>query len=323
MLSTEHEYENNIARVKAETANESSKWEKSQRFHPVFDATIGPPAVTLKTRHTSILLNITVPWEVQQSKYLKESVNKMHFRITVSQKDSEITIIQVTTSSTWNISNLTPWSQYCLGVLMNFPDIKKTSLPSSEQCVLLKGMESKGIITGSLVAAIVAFVLVCLLGIYVALSRYVLNPKMNLPSNLTLQGLHSKGIIHIEDEHIFISSELENTELAKYILETKESYQESPLCNRYISMESCRKYYVNCMQNELHHSFDKTFQLRNPSYTRNAFETRSVQSHIFQKAPTKCRYSNLKENLTYVYPPKSSEQPNINPEYINQDAAAS
>uniref|UniRef100_A0A803JZ85 Fibronectin type-III domain-containing protein n=1 Tax=Xenopus tropicalis TaxID=8364 RepID=A0A803JZ85_XENTR len=139
MLSTEHEYENNIARVKAETANESSKWEKSQRFHPVFDATIGPPAVTLKTRHTSILLNITVPWEVQQSKYLKESVNKMHFRITVSQKDSEITIIQVTTSSTWNISNLTPWSQYCLGVLMNFPDIKKTSLPSSEQCVLLKG----------------------------------------------------------------------------------------------------------------------------------------------------------------------------------------
>eukprot|EP00079_Xenopus_tropicalis_P036014 XP_017949785.1 PREDICTED: interleukin-20 receptor subunit alpha isoform X3 [Xenopus tropicalis] len=138
MLSTEHEYENNIARVKAETANESSKWEKSQRFHPVFDATIGPPAVTLKTHHTSILLNITVPWEVQQSKYLKESVNKMHFRITVSQKDSEITIIQVTTSSTWNISNLTPWSQYCLGVLMNFPDIKKTSLPSSEQCVLLK-----------------------------------------------------------------------------------------------------------------------------------------------------------------------------------------
>ncbi|XP_041420033.1 interferon alpha/beta receptor 1-like [Xenopus laevis] len=328
MSSTEHEYENNIARVKAKTANESSKWEKSQRFHPVFDATIGPPAVTLKTHHTSILLNITIPWEVQQSKYLIDSVNKNHFIITVSHKDLEMPIIEITTNNIWNISNLTPWSQYCLSVLMNFPEIKKTSLSSSEQCVILKGVEAKGLITGSLVAAIVAFIVACFLGIYVALNRYVLNPKTRLPSNLILQGLNSNEIIHIGDKHIFMSSEYENTELDKYTLETKESDQESPLCKRYISMEPCRNYYVNCMQSELHHSSDKAFQLRNPSYISNATERYSVKSHMFQylnsfqKTPKICRYSNLKENTTenvnYVI---SSEQKNISTAYIIQDKA--
>ncbi|XP_075450926.1 interleukin-22 receptor subunit alpha-2 isoform X2 [Ascaphus truei] len=295
MSRPENKFEFNFARVKAVTANDSSKWKNTPRFHPFLDTNIGPPAVVLTPTLNSISVNITVPVMIRQSKYtMGKKKKKVHFIITVSSL-SELSRTYDTTENIRNISNLTPGSSYCISVAIEFWYMKKTSSPSPEQCVTLEGTIAKEIYLGSVAAALGVFIVVCILAIYLILDKYVFHPKMQLPSNLILHGLELKAIVHREEARVFFPSTFESMELTKYVLEAKENSNEKSQNKRYISTEPWKKEYVNCRQREIDPGVlcDTTVELRNLTYVTNASENNVTVDDTNDGISAQCMYQHM------------------------------
>ncbi|CAH2250465.1 Hypothetical predicted protein [Pelobates cultripes] len=178
----------------------------------------------------------------------------------------------------------------------------------------------KEILVGSVAFVIVTVFAISMLGVYLALYKYVLHPKTHLPSNLILQAFNSKTSMHRGDETIIIPSTFESMVLTRHILEAKEGSPQSLQYKRYVSNEPVRNEYVNCELKKDDHLLDrqdKNVELKNPTYA-----TKTMKCSLTQQYPYVCISSQHPcKNICFSETREIFDFSNISkkPSYINTE----
>ncbi|XP_069829838.1 uncharacterized protein [Dendropsophus ebraccatus] len=288
VLKKEHVDEKIFARVRAKTNNATSSWKKSKEFQTLRETTISAPAVTLTPLLNTIFVDITAPLLLYNIKYADTNYwKKMSFFIKLSSS-SKLIKTEYTEEKTWNITNLVP-GNYCINVNMKFGEITSSSSPN--ECVEIKGIVSKEVITGSILAVVASLVTVVILTLYLALHRNVFYPKPPLPSNLILPNKKTKPSDYKSVVTFMAPSESEGGEPSKYILASDKNIEELPQNKRYVSTNTPRKDYVNCRQKDIDQNIlqDKMVELRNSTYGSKIFSEKPPNVLITSQA----RYTQL------------------------------
>ncbi|XP_025964338.1 interleukin-10 receptor subunit beta isoform X1 [Dromaius novaehollandiae] len=129
-------YGDYILRVRAESENKQSDW-VIVRFKPMDDTIIGPPDVKVKSESGSLHVDFIGPIvEHEPDKWsLKQYYGSWNYRILYWKKGSNKEVIHIDTKHNSEIlSQLEPWTMYCIQVQAVIPEWNKTGELSQELC---------------------------------------------------------------------------------------------------------------------------------------------------------------------------------------------
>ncbi|XP_071610281.1 interleukin-10 receptor subunit beta isoform X2 [Heliangelus exortis] len=179
--------------VRAESGNEHSDWVKI-RFKPMDDTVIGPPNVKVKSVSGSLHVDFIGPFaENEEDKWpLQKYYGLWNYRILYWKKGSKTEV--ASTDSIYNseiLSQLEPWTVYCVQVQAVIPESNKRGELSEELCeqTTHNGVTPVWIIVtvliGSMLVAVIS-VPVCFFSfLYLyRLTRHVCCPSYIFPEHL-------------------------------------------------------------------------------------------------------------------------------------------
>ncbi|XP_068089485.1 uncharacterized protein [Hyperolius riggenbachi] len=293
-LMERHVEEPMWGRVRVRQGNTTSTWKETKYFTPIQDTNITSPKVSLYPFWDSILVKITAPQLLYVTEHPEKAKECISFSITTSTL-SKVLRTEDTEHNVWTVTNLT-LGQYCISVEMKFNDI--TSDPSPKQCVILKDRTAEEVAVGSAFSVVMVGILAVCLITY----RHVFHPKTVLPQILAFNGLHPKtiGSDNKSDDPFSAPFMFEGMQYPRYTLEADNKAQKHPENKRYVSTETCRKDYVNFIQNDVHVPLNKTLELRNSTYERNASECYITSEYPDVWISSDTRYT--KDNPCLHYP---------------------
>ncbi|KAM8819871.1 interleukin-10 receptor subunit beta [Eudromia elegans] len=186
-------YGDYILRVRAESENEHSDW-VMVRFKPMYDTIIGPPDVKVKSESGSLHMDFIGPIaENEPNKWsLQQHYGPWNYRILYWKKGSKKEVIHLDTKhNSIILSQLEPWTVYCIQVQAVIPEWNKTGELSQELCdqTTHNGETPTWIIVtvlfGSMLAAVI-FVPVCFFSFLFLyrLTKHVFCPSYYFPQHL-------------------------------------------------------------------------------------------------------------------------------------------
>ncbi|XP_009865443.1 PREDICTED: interleukin-10 receptor subunit beta [Apaloderma vittatum] len=127
-------YGDYILRVRVESENNHSDW-ATIRFKPMDDTIIGPPDVKVKSESGSLHVDFTGPFAEHDSWPLKQYYGSWNYRILYWKKGSNTEVTHIDTKHNSEIlSQLEPWTIYCIQVQAVVPEWNKTGKLSGELC---------------------------------------------------------------------------------------------------------------------------------------------------------------------------------------------
>ncbi|XP_064008514.1 interleukin-10 receptor subunit beta isoform X2 [Pogoniulus pusillus] len=127
-------YGNYILQVRAESENDHSDW-VSIIFKPMDDTVIGPPDVKVRSESGSLHVDFVGPFAEHDNWSLKQYYGSWNYRILYWKKDSSTEVTHIDTEHNSEIlSQLEPWTIYCVQVQAVIPEWNKTGEPSGELC---------------------------------------------------------------------------------------------------------------------------------------------------------------------------------------------
>ncbi|XP_062344209.1 interleukin-10 receptor subunit beta-like isoform X2 [Cinclus cinclus] len=135
-LSSLSAYGDYILQLRAEAGPLRSPW-LSLRFKPMDNTTIGPPEVRLKSESGALHVDCSGPFaERRQDRWpLKQYYGSWKYRILYWREGSTDKVAQVETQHSSEIlSQLQPWTVYCVRVQAVIPELNKTGELSRELC---------------------------------------------------------------------------------------------------------------------------------------------------------------------------------------------
>uniref|UniRef100_A0A663N9P6 Interleukin 10 receptor subunit beta n=1 Tax=Athene cunicularia TaxID=194338 RepID=A0A663N9P6_ATHCN len=186
-------YGDYLLRVRAESENNHSDW-VTIRFKPMDDTVIGPPDVKVKSESGSLHVDFTGP--SSEHKYdkwhLKQYYGSWNYRILYWKKDSNTEVTRIDTEHNSEIlSQLEPWTIYCIQVQATIPEWNKTGKLSRELCeqTTHNGVTPVWIIVSVLVGSVLSVVIsvpVCFFSfLYLyRLTKHVFCPSYVFPQHL-------------------------------------------------------------------------------------------------------------------------------------------
>lgn len=125
-----------MLRVRVEVEDEHSDW-AVVRFKPMADTVIGPPSVNVKSESGTLHVDFTGPAaDREHDKWsLKQYYGSWNYRILYWKKGSNEKVIHIDTKHNSEIlSQLEPWTTYCIQVQGVIPEWNKTGELSQELC---------------------------------------------------------------------------------------------------------------------------------------------------------------------------------------------
>nr|AAD13671.1 interleukin-10 receptor 2 [Gallus gallus]AAD13678.1 interleukin-10 receptor 2 [Gallus gallus] len=125
-----------VLRVRTEWEDEHSDW-AVVRFKPMADTVIGPPSVNVKSESGTLHVDFTGPAaDREHDKWsLKQYYGSWIYRILYWKKGSNKKVIHIDTKHNSEIlSQLEPWTIYCIQVQGVIPEWNKTGERSQELC---------------------------------------------------------------------------------------------------------------------------------------------------------------------------------------------
>ncbi|XP_054066827.1 interleukin-10 receptor subunit beta isoform X2 [Rissa tridactyla] len=129
-------YGDYILQVRAESENNHSDWE-SVPFKPMHDTVIGPPDVKVKSDSGSLHVDFIGPFaEHEHDKWsLKHYYGSWNYRILYWKKDSNKEVTHIDSKHNSEVlSQLEPWTIYCIQVQAVIPEWNKAGKLSEELC---------------------------------------------------------------------------------------------------------------------------------------------------------------------------------------------
>ncbi|XP_035752353.1 LOW QUALITY PROTEIN: interleukin-10 receptor subunit beta [Egretta garzetta] len=135
-ISSLSAYGDYILQVRAESENNHSEW-ATIRFKPMDDTIIGPPDVKVKSESGSLHVDFIGPFAEQEHDRwpLKQYYGSWNYRILCWKKGSNTEITHIDTKHNSEIlSQLEPWTIYCIRVQAVIPEWNKTGKLSEELC---------------------------------------------------------------------------------------------------------------------------------------------------------------------------------------------
>ncbi|XP_074956790.1 interleukin-10 receptor subunit beta [Phalacrocorax aristotelis] len=129
-------YGDYILQVRAESENNHSDW-ATIRFKPMDDTVVGPPDVKVKSESGYLHVDFIGPFaEHEHDRWpLKHYYGSWNYRILYRKKGSDTEVTHVDTKHNSEIlSQLEPWTIYCIQVQAVIPDWNKTGELSRELC---------------------------------------------------------------------------------------------------------------------------------------------------------------------------------------------
>ncbi|XP_042644870.1 interleukin-10 receptor subunit beta [Tyto alba] len=186
-------YGDYLLQVRAESENNHSDW-VTVRFKPMDDTVIGPPDVKVKSESGSLHVDFIGPFaEHEHDKWpLKQYYGSWNYRILYWKKDSNTEVTHVDTKHNSEIlSQLEPWTVYCIQVQAIIPEWNKTGKLSRDLCeqTTHNGVTPVWIIVTILIGsmlAVVIFVPICFFSfLYLyRLTKHVFCPSFIFPQHL-------------------------------------------------------------------------------------------------------------------------------------------
>ncbi|KAM6141122.1 interleukin-10 receptor subunit beta isoform 2-T2 [Pterocles gutturalis] len=127
-------YGNYILQVRAESENSHSDW-VTIRFKPMDDTVIGPPDVKVKSESGSLHVDFIGPIAAHDRWPLKQYYGSWNYRVLYWKKGSKTQVAHIDTKHNSEIlSQLEPWTIYCIQVQAVIPEWNKTGELSEELC---------------------------------------------------------------------------------------------------------------------------------------------------------------------------------------------
>eukprot|EP00062_Callorhinchus_milii_P020077 gi/632975334/ref/XP_007904171.1/ PREDICTED: interferon alpha/beta receptor 1-like [Callorhinchus milii] len=174
-------------RVQAHQGNQTSPWLNTKAFATYKHIQIGPPGVKLKSKHSSLIVNITAPQTTNES-FFRFNCNE--YKISYwkfMQQENKKSIIS--TSSLVSIPNLKLWTVYCLEVQGFCPLLNITYHSSSVTCEKIVGLIPLWVtFITFIISLVVVFVVVtgtflCVYWTYRGV-KHIFFPSYNLPEHI-------------------------------------------------------------------------------------------------------------------------------------------
>uniref|UniRef100_H3A666 Interleukin 10 receptor subunit beta n=1 Tax=Latimeria chalumnae TaxID=7897 RepID=H3A666_LATCH len=184
-------YGNYSLQVKARFQNEESDWAKAPNFNPLYDTIIGPPVVSVASRSGFLDLGISISSSIDESEKMKSNYI-LHYTIKYwkNATNSKVHMIE-TTQNSETLSELEPWTSYCVQVVANNVAFNKVGQPSPVICetTTSDGKSPAWLIVFAFVSAM-AVITVGVTGIFFIffsisrITRYIFYPSYNFPEHL-------------------------------------------------------------------------------------------------------------------------------------------
>ncbi|XP_013048351.1 interleukin-10 receptor subunit beta [Anser cygnoides] len=186
-------YGDYVLRVRAESEDKHSNWAVI-KFKPMDDTIIGPPDVKVKSESGSLHVDFTGPVaEREHDRWsLRQYYGSWHYRLLYWKKGSNTEVIHIDTKHNSEIlSQLEPWTVYCIQVQAVIPEWNKTGELSQELCeqTTHNGVTPVWIIVTLLLGSMLAFIILvpvcffCLLYLY-RFTKHVFCPSYVFPQHL-------------------------------------------------------------------------------------------------------------------------------------------
>ncbi|KAL8190575.1 UNVERIFIED_CONTAM: hypothetical protein K2H54_055781 [Gekko kuhli] len=177
---------NYTVRVRTESEKEQSNW-KSITFTPI-DTVIGPPEVLVEPRPRALYVEARGPF-FQQNGYcwhIQDFYDNVVYSVLIWKKDygEQMNIVNIKYDSE-KLSNLDPWTTYCIQVRAFVPESNKTGEWSKMSCIATTddGISSM-LLTVSLLSVLIVFFLCCWMSLYVYQQvKGVFHPSYSLPQH--------------------------------------------------------------------------------------------------------------------------------------------
>ncbi|XP_068126573.1 interleukin-10 receptor subunit beta-like [Hyperolius riggenbachi] len=123
-----------IARVKAAVGNSESGW-INKAFDPYTETLIGPPDIKASSRSGHIDLIFSGPYIYYPAYTVKEKYGELDYRVEYWKESDPSHVMKLTTNkNTETLSDLDPWTLYCLRVQAYIPGYDKEGQFSSTIC---------------------------------------------------------------------------------------------------------------------------------------------------------------------------------------------
>nr|XP_056714192.1 interleukin-10 receptor subunit beta [Euleptes europaea] len=177
---------NYTVRVRTESEKEQSNW-KSITFTPI-DTVIGPPEVHVESRPRALYVEVRGPFFQQSgtSWPIQHFYGNMVYSMLVWKKgyDEQVKVVNIKYDSE-KLSDLDPWTTYCIHVRALIPESNKTGQWSKMSCVATtdNGISSM-LLTVGLLSGLIGFFLCCwmFLRVYQQV-KYIFHPSYSLPQH--------------------------------------------------------------------------------------------------------------------------------------------
>ncbi|XP_078513080.1 interleukin-10 receptor subunit beta [Lissotriton helveticus] len=178
--------------VKSNFNNNTSDWE-SIHFNPLTDTIIGPPSdLVVKSRTGFLDLSFECPVYEPEQRCLSQIYGSWMYIVRYWKKDTSSQVNNVTTEQSFvTLSNLEPWTIYCLQVQASAPEFEKTGELTRVVC---EKTSDDGklplwiLILAFLVAAVVVLSLaICGFFLYLysqRITKYIFFPTCSFPQHL-------------------------------------------------------------------------------------------------------------------------------------------
>ncbi|XP_030058018.1 interleukin-10 receptor subunit beta [Microcaecilia unicolor] len=182
-----------FVRVRAEVQNSTSDWVEIH-FTPASQTIIGPPRVTVTSRKGFLDVNFSGPTQEYEQMSLQERYSpSWAYKVLYWRKDEHIPQVAVaaTTQNVETLSDLDPWTTYCLQVQAVVDDYNQTGRLSDVHCekttdngktpewvIIITFLVSMAVTLGLVTSSFLA-----ILYIY-RTTKYVFFPASSLPQHL-------------------------------------------------------------------------------------------------------------------------------------------
>ncbi|XP_077198700.1 interleukin-10 receptor subunit beta [Paroedura picta] len=177
---------NYTVRVRTESEKEQSNW-KSITFTPT-DTVIGPPEVHVEPRPRALYVEVRGPSFQQNgnSWQIQNIYSNVVYSVLIWKKDhdEQMNIVNINYDSE-KLTNLDPWTTYCIQVRAFLPESNKTGEWSIMSCIATTDNGTSSMpLTVSLLSGLIAFFLCCWMSLCVYQQvKYVFYPSYSLPQH--------------------------------------------------------------------------------------------------------------------------------------------
>ncbi|KAG7467294.1 hypothetical protein MATL_G00151800 [Megalops atlanticus] len=212
-------YGNYVFQVRAELQEESSQWVKTSEFIPDKDTLIGAPTVGLVSKNRNLEMDIREP--VLRVSSLKGIYSRVSYNIKYWREGSEdqVTMLNDIQQTRKGLSQLEPWTRYCVQVQVFIKTFQKRGEFSEVTCETsttdgrVEPWMIGVVLVVSFVAVSVVFPLLFLLTCYIYKGLKFLFPTAKLPE-------HFRQYLIEPSSHSYIFVAMQN------IPQTDEQYHE-------------------------------------------------------------------------------------------------